>query len=177
MNIYEHFSPQEREVLRKRAERLARPIEDHEVEDAFSALIVSIGSESYAIPTDLIAGVYEDAVFVPVPCVPSFIAGITNIRGHILTVLDLASFLNVANESVAAKTLVVIAHDDLRVAFAVAEAGGTRTVSAASFAPIPDSTKLAQKGHLRGLLVDGTALLDVETILNESTERINAESH
>lgn len=177
MNIYDHFSAQEREVLRKRAERLARPIEDQQVDDALDVLIVSVGSESYAIPTDFITGVYEDASCVPVPCVPPFVAGITNIRGHILAVLDLASFLNIVgneSEDSPAKTLVVISHSDLRVALAVTEAGVTQTVSAASFTPIPDSTNLAQHGHLTGLLPGGTALLSVEAILNESLERIES---
>jgi purine-binding chemotaxis protein CheW len=180
MHIYDHFSPQEREVLRKRAERLARPIEDQQVDDALDVLIVSVGSESYAIPTDFITGVYEDASCVAVPCVPPFVAGITNIRGHIIPVLDLASFLNIASkdakeaEDSPVKSLVVISHNDLRVALAVTEAGVTQTVSAASFTPIPDSTNLAQHGHLTGLLPGGTALLSVEAILNESLERIES---
>src|SRR5262249_39987126 len=110
---------------------------------------------------------------VPVPGVPPFIAGISNIRGHILTVLDLASFLNVVGEDTTAKTLVVIAHDDLRVAFSVAEAGITQTLSANNLAPVPDSTNLAQYGHLSGLLPDGTALLNVEAVLSESLQKIN----
>jgi purine-binding chemotaxis protein CheW len=180
MHIYDHFSPQEREVLRKRAERLARPVEDQQVDDALDVLIVSVGSESYAIPTDFITGVYEDASCVPVPCVPPFVAGITNIRGHMLAVLDLASFLNITSKDrkesadSPAKTLLVVSHSDLRVAFAVGGAGTTETIPAASFTPIPDSTTLAQNGHLIGLLTNGTALLNVRAILDESLERIDA---
>src|SRR5262249_24919525 len=121
MHLFDQFSPQEYEVLRKRAERVARPTENHEIENAISVLLVSIGTESYAIPTNFISGVYDGASFIPFPCAPAFIAGITNIRGHILTVLDLAAFLNIKSDESAAKTIVVIAHEDLRVAFAVTE--------------------------------------------------------
>ena len=172
MSIYESFSPQERAILAKRAERAARSIDDQGVGDPLSVLIVSVGRESYAIPTNLIAGVYEDAWFVPVPCTPAFVAGITNIRGHILTVLGLASFLNIASDESSLTLLVVTSHEDLRVAFAVAEVGTTQTVSAASFVPIPDSASLAQHSYLKGLLADGTALLDVEAVLSEALQRI-----
>ena len=180
MHIYDHFSPQEREVLRKRAERLARPIEDQQVDDALDVLIVSVGSESYAIPTDFITGVYEDASCVAVPCVPPFVAGITNIRGHIIPVLDLASFLNIASkdakeaENSPVKSLVVISHNDLRVALAVTEAGVTQTVSADQFHADPGQHNSGPKRTSDWAVADGTALLNVQAILNESLERIGA---
>jgi len=174
MSIYDHFSVPEREVLRKRAERAARPIEARQPDDLLSVLRVAIANEWYAIPTLLISGVYENAVCVPVPCVPPFIVGITNIRGHILTVLDLATFFNVNHDQLPAnRTLVVIARDDVRVALAVSAAGITETLAASRFLPIPENMTLTHNGSLTGLLPDGTALLNIDFVMSESLQHID----
>ena len=94
MSIFEHFSEEEREILRIRAERAANAVRESAQEAVFSALEVTIQSQSYALPIEVLTTVYENVAVVPVPCVPSFVAGIANIRGRILPVFDLAVLLD-----------------------------------------------------------------------------------
>ena len=50
----------------------------------------SIGGDEYAIPAQLVAGVHHTPAIRRVPKAPAFIAGVTNMRGRILPVIDTA---------------------------------------------------------------------------------------
>lgn len=174
MSIFDHFTPQELEILQKRAERLARPVVDRRIDNPLEVLIVVTGNESYALPTDMITGVYENITIVPVPCVPAHIVGVANIRGHILPVINLATFLNISSEGKPSGTLVIVSHEEFNVAFLVAEASTTKIISLSSVSQIPETVHLAQRRHLKGLLADGTALLDIGIVLDESLQQVQA---
>src|SRR5262245_5109120 len=98
MSIYEHFSDTERAVLQARAERAARTLRSDEAEERLNTLLVKLGGETYALPIEAVIAVYEAMLVVPVPCTPPFLAGITNIRGHIIPVLDLGHLLNARSD-------------------------------------------------------------------------------
>src|SRR5215216_5720695 len=96
MSIHEHFTERELKILQARAERAASAAQRDDVEKTeIRALQCTLGSESYALPVEFVRAVYENVTVVPVPCTPRFVAGIANIRGRIMPVLDLATLLNV----------------------------------------------------------------------------------
>lgn len=165
MSIYEHFTEKELDILRGRADRIARPIIDTQTHDAISALTIFVRQESYAIPTNTVSAVYKDVPIVPVPCVPEFVAGIANIRGHILPVLDLGILLKVPGESGDSASLVVINHDELSVAFLINEAGATQEIASQMVSPLPESASLSQSTYLKGLLPGEIVLLNIENLL------------
>jgi purine-binding chemotaxis protein CheW len=167
MSIYEQFSDAELAILRKRAERVARSLTDDQLVDALSVLEIVVGSERYALPTQVITAVYENVSVIPMPCVPAIVAGIANIRGHIIPVLDLRIILGITGETAASDKLVVLSHDDIVFALLVADTHATQTVSAASFLSLPDNPSLS------GLLADGTALLNLKVIFNNIRQSLN----
>src|SRR5882724_2626146 len=99
MSIYEHFSQQELEILWARAERAAYAAQKSDAETLITALQITPGGESYALPVELLHGVYEGIEVMAVPCTPPFIAGVANVRGRILPVLDLATVLGAPEQA------------------------------------------------------------------------------
>jgi purine-binding chemotaxis protein CheW len=112
-----------REVAtRKRLQRRARqyaslPSEkDDETAGKRFVLTFSLGKERYAIDVQLVRIVRSlDTVF-PVPGTPNFYPGVVNIRGQIVTVMDLRSFFDMGiEESDTPSELIVVEANNLQI--------------------------------------------------------------
>ncbi len=172
MSIYDHFSDKERETLRARAERAARPLQTDRPDDRLDALVVTIRAETVALPVETVLAVYEAVPIIPLPCTPPFIAGIANIRGHILPVLDLGALLEAGSQSAGdTAALVVVSSGELSVAFRVEQIGAVQAMTTTS--PLPPNLDLGHSEYLEGILPDGTVLLDVKAILSDPALVVN----
>ena len=168
MSIYERFSPAELAILRERANRAATLAEAVKAEVTLPILIVKLQTEAYALPVDLIESVYERVAVVLVPCVPAFVAGIANVRGQILPVINLAAVLSLPESPLPDRqTLVVAGNERMIVALTVDALGEAMTVRASELAPLPPNLAVAHAEYVQGLLPDGTALLDLQAILDD----------
>jgi purine-binding chemotaxis protein CheW len=162
MSFYDHFSEDEIAILRARAERIASTQQTKE-SDAFSALVVRVGGEAYALPMDSLTAVYEGYTIVPLPCVPSFVAGIVNIRGQVLPVMDLATLLGVPCQATK-RSLLIISNTEFSLGLSVEAVGDVITILTSIMQSVP---AVLNHVYLRGVLPDGTALLDLDAILND----------
>jgi purine-binding chemotaxis protein CheW len=162
MSFYDHFSEAEIAILQARAERIANTQENKEG-DAFSALVIMIGGEKYALPMDALMAVYEGYTIVSLPSVPPFVAGIVNVRGQILPVFDVAVLLGVASAAVK-RALLIVSNAEFSLGLSVEAVGDVETVLVSSLQPVPT---VLNHVYLRNILPNGTALLDLDAILND----------
>jgi len=81
------------EILQRRAESLAAEQEEQVVEDLLSILLFTVSDEWYAVTIDAVREIYNEYVVTPIPCVPTFILGVINIRGEIISVTDIRQLL------------------------------------------------------------------------------------
>jgi purine-binding chemotaxis protein CheW len=169
VSLYAHFSEQELEILRARAERAAAAEEKVTAEQTVTVVYTTLGSESYALSVECLRAVYKNVTVVPIPCTPSFVAGIANIRGRITPVLDLAVVLNVPPVATdGAKSLLVIARGDLIMALRVDDVGEIEMLTVRTLIPLPsDGRILASEVYLQGMFPNGATLLDVDALLND----------
>jgi len=176
MQIYENFSESELAILRARAERIAKPIQIETTEENLSVLSVKVRKERFALPMDAIHAVYDSVQITPVPNVPSFALGITNIRGHIIFVLDLAVILGVpgsrpADGSAEGNCSIIVLDSDLSIAFQVDGIEGIENLGLSHLTRDVPNLSLIQKGYLQGLSAEGKALLNVQSILSDLIAR------
>lgn len=167
MLLHELFSEEEFAILQQRAKRVAAPIQEERRSDSISALRVSICGEQYALPINSITLVYRDIAIVPVPCVPNFVAGIANVRGHLITVLDLASLLGLESDDAPVADLVMAKASDAVTGFRVETIGEVVELAADQINSVTTNMNLAHAAYLQGILPDGTALLNIEAILED----------
>lgn len=74
-------------------------------------LIFRIGSERYGIPLSNIKEVIGMCNITPIPNVPSFYIGMINLRGQIISVIDLRIKLKLKNATITPKkTSIIISH-------------------------------------------------------------------
>ena len=57
-----------------------------------------INNNLYAIKLDLITEIVKETNITKIPCTPSFIKGLTNLKGNFSTVISLKEFLNLSEE-------------------------------------------------------------------------------
>lgn len=87
-------------IFELRAERLARLQEPRAGDISGNAakivLIFSLGEERYAFPGEQVREVRPLGQITPLPGTPAFVAGLMNVRGRIVPVIDLCAFFDLA---------------------------------------------------------------------------------
>ena len=135
--------------------------------EVITALVAVIQHERYALPIAEITAVYQDVEIVPVPCAPEFAAGIANVRGHLLSVVDLGMLLGLPSREAESAALVVAEAGDTSLGFRVEAIDEIVELALSRLNPITPTMNLGQGQYLRGIFPDGIALLDVHAILND----------
>jgi len=86
-----------------------------------------INDKELAIPLASVIEVGELQTIQSLPFLPQWFEGITNIRGEIVSVINLSNFLHLSHKSpMKGQTLIVIQNDDLKTAVIVDGMIGTR---------------------------------------------------
>jgi len=173
VSFYESFTDTQKSVLQARAERAARQLQAGRENGDLTTLVVTVRAETYALPIEAVVAVYENILVVPIPCTPPYVAGIANIRGHILPVLDLGTLLGAPPQPHNTASLVVVSDGDLSVALRVEGIGAVQALSTTRLNPFPANLDLVHTAYLRGTLSDGSVLLDIKAILNDPALVVN----
>ncbi len=177
MSLYDHFSSREQEILQARARRVAQVATSGNATDWLEALLVRLRGETYALPVESVLAVYEGIPITPLPGTPEFVAGIANVRGHLMTVLNLAAILNAPGEEPSgSRALVVVANGDFSVALCVERADEVSNIDNRELSSKPALSETLRGDYLVGVLPDGVALLDVRAMLDDPALVVNHSS-
>ena len=176
MSIYDRFSEAEIEILKVRAERIAHAAGDDQALDTINGLSVSVNDETYVLPIETLAAIYEQTPVVPVPCTPDYVRGIANIRGHIVPVVDLGALLQMpVSAGAQAAALIVVRHQDITLAFQVDQVGDVTAVAKHQLVAAPFGQGAAQARYIQGILEDGAVLINVVALLEDPMLAVNAQ--
>lgn len=100
-------------ILRNRAKILGREPAETDTERKFLELITfRLADEIYAIELRFIREVYPLKELTPVPCTPPFVIGIVNIRGQIISVIDLKEFFRLPGKTIGERDKLIVIHDE-----------------------------------------------------------------
>jgi len=120
------------EVLRRRAQSLAREAISEEASDIMGILLFRLGEEWYSVKVEDVREIYQEYIITSVPCVPEFILGGVNSRGEIISVTDIARLMrlgSVTTEEGENPPAIVIQNDDCATAMVVDEIGDITEIS------------------------------------------------
>jgi purine-binding chemotaxis protein CheW len=68
----------------------------------------TIGDVNYGVPVEQVREVRDMQTVTPVPGSPAFVEGVTNLRGQIITVMDLRKRLGLSEKSKTAEKIIII---------------------------------------------------------------------
>lgn len=158
-----------RELLRGRARALARKPEAAQDPDASLQLIEFVLSgERYGVEPLFVREVYPLRDFTPLPGVPSFVVGIVNVRGEILSVVNLKKFFDLPEKGLGElNKLIILRNEQMELGILADEILGTRTISRGALQAAPPTISGIGASYLRGVTRDGLIMLDGEKILGD----------
>ncbi len=110
MHIQDFYAdPSIRHILHERAKNLASSVvEDNGFEQGDELLTFRLGDGGYSVPAQFIREVHPLGSCTRLPMTPSFVVGLVNVRGKILTALDIRPLLNIAQTPLLEESFLVI---------------------------------------------------------------------
>lgn len=161
-------------ILRERAEALARVPDQRNDGDALDVIGFGIARESYAVESHFVSEVLPLSEYTPLPCVPEQILGIMNVRGRIVSLVDLSMLSALASPGQINPNRVIVLANAVREFGILASAiHGALRITRSELRPPPTSVNGAQRGYLLGLTGDSDIVLDAEALLNDPRLRVN----
>ena len=134
-------------------------------------LIFSLGDVRYAVPMDHIVEIAELENHTPVPNVPDWILGITNLRGEILSLIDLNALHGEPCEEIPRGSSLLVAQTnagDLTTCLVVDRVYGVVNVAPNQIQKLDQVANNSLATHTRGYFSQGDdllSLLDLEGLL------------
>jgi len=158
---------EKKRVLEARARVLAGETEDRTLTgDRFEIVEFLLAYEKYGIATTFVREVYPLVELTPLPRTPAFVLGVANVRGHILSVMDIKKFFDLPEKGLTdLNKLIIVRVSDMELGILADDIHGVRSVASAALQPALPTMTGSRADYLRGLTEDSVAILDIERIL------------
>ena len=158
-----------KEILQSRARTLSQePQEEDTTQIYIEVLEFMLAYERYGIDSSFIREVYPLRELTPVPCTPAFILGIINIRGKILSILDIKKFFDIPEKGLTDLNKIIVLHSDkMKFGILADVIIGMRKVSLDKLQPpLPTLTGIREE-YSKGVTEDSMVVLDAFKILSD----------
>ena len=157
-----------KQILLTRAAELARVLPETVADtQVFEVLEFGLGKERYAVQTEFVREVCLVQELTPLPCTPAFVAGIVNVRGQILPVLDLRRLLGLVAGPVAVgpRVAILVRGAGLELGMLADQITGVRKVRRAEVQPVPLTLTRPRDRYLLGVTNGCLVVLDLARML------------
>lgn len=173
----EFTSPETKsKTLKERAKFLAREVKEESGGQEYMDIIeFSLGSETYAFETEFVREVYLLNNFTPLPGLPDFILGIINVRGQILSIVDLKKMFDLpASRGLGElNKIIIIQNDKMEFGILADSVIGTHPIPKGSVQESYTGIPGINSGYLKGVTSDHLIILNAKNILEDKKILIN----
>ncbi|MBV9468121.1 MAG: purine-binding chemotaxis protein CheW [Abitibacteriaceae bacterium] len=170
--FYPEATLAEREILRERARSLMQPIAAQDFTGLLPVAVVALSGEYFGIDLHLVREFASLRHVTPVPCCPAHIVGQMNLRGDILTLIDIRGVLQIPEVDLNDQIKVaVIGFNELLVGIPVDEVLDVVYLRPADILPVPAAVQALGDDYLTGTASHGSkmlGLLDLAKVLTQS---------
>jgi len=172
-----HTDPDTEHILRGRAQALARvPPQGQAEEGVLDVLEFRLASERYAVESRYVQEVQPLKDLTPLPCTPSFVLGIVNVRGRILPVIDIKKLFGLAEQGLTdLHRIVLIRGHGLELGLLADVIVGTRSLRADGLQPSLPTLTGIRADYLRGVNEERLVVLDLDRILTDPSLIVHEE--
>ncbi len=165
-------------ILEARADALAQVAtrETGPAAEAIEVLTFYLGAETYAINVAYARSARLLDQLTPVPCTPDFVAGVVNMQGSILSLLDISKFLGIRREGITdLMQIIVVEAAGLRIGILANQVGEVTQIPLADLQEPPATVNGLSARYIKGVTLEGSILLDLEAVLGDERIIINDE--
>jgi purine-binding chemotaxis protein CheW len=133
-----------------------------------------LGAEEYGVNIMLVQEIILLGQITQVPEVPGYVLGVINLRGNVISILDLRQRFGMAQQPPSDETRIVVANLHGRtIGFVVDGVSEVLRLQRDEIAPTPATLQAAGKDYIQGLARRGSRLLillDMERLLGNTQE-------
>lgn len=165
----------DRAILESRALELAKPLEETGFKNGTEVVVFELCGELYAVESAVVREIRRLSGVTSLPGVPAFVMGIMNVRGEILSVVDLGTLLALPSVPFhEAARVVVLSGAGMTFGIAVHGLKGTARLSLHKLQAAPVSGDGFAQSVVRGVTLDRLIVLDGEALLTEKSLVVDA---
>jgi purine-binding chemotaxis protein CheW len=156
-------------ILQSRAKKLSQEIESKgTVEEYFEVLEFLLAQETYAIETMFVREAYPMIELTPLPCTPAFVFGLINVRGQIMTVIDMKKFFDLPEKGITnLNKVIVVRKDAMELGILADEIIGIRNIPVSELQPPLSTMTGIHAEYLKGVTGEKLIVLDMERFLTD----------
>jgi purine-binding chemotaxis protein CheW len=156
-------------ILKARAQALAREPGEARDADALEIVEFMLAHERYGVETCFVRDIHPLTNLTPLPCTPAFVLGIVNLRGEIVSVIDLKKFFDLPEKGITdLNKVVVLQSATMRFGVLADAVLGVRRVPVAEIQPSLPTLTGVREEYLKGVTSARTIVLDAEKLLADA---------
>jgi purine-binding chemotaxis protein CheW len=160
---------QEARILKERAIELSR--EDAPETDRGSSLEVvefELAGERYGLALSEVREVCLLKQLTPVPCTPAFVTGIMNLRGEIVTVVDIRQFFELPALGITDLNRIIVIHsEEMQLGLLADRIHGAKVISVNDLQPSLPTLTGIRADYMRGVSSDRLIILAAAKMLSD----------
>jgi purine-binding chemotaxis protein CheW len=156
-------------VLRERAVALARDQATKAEEESLEVVTFLLAYETYGIESRWVREIFPLHKLTPLPWCPPFVAGIVNVRGRILPVIDIKKLFDLPEKGLTDLNKVLIIHrEDLELGILADQVLEIRSVPLSLIQSSLPTLMGIREEFLKGVTAERLVVLDATKILTDS---------
>lgn len=157
------------EILRARARKLAQSPDRTDSGERIEVVEFLLAQERYAIGSSYVREVYPLKSLTELPCTPAFVLGIMNVRGQILSVLDLKKFFDLPDQALnELGKVIIVKAGNMELGVLADAVVGVRSLAMSDIQPPLPTLSDAHAEYLLGVTRERMAVLDAGRILADT---------
>jgi purine-binding chemotaxis protein CheW len=174
-------TPEERATFRKRADDIKQAVEGVKAtSELMSLAVIGLNNEYFGLDLDLVREFIDVSNLTRIPCCPNHIIGNMNLRGEIVTLVDIRNVLNLPSTPVNVGTpAVVVKVDDIVAGLPVDEVLEMVYLNSDDVKPLPSVLSAFGEQYVRGTAFfeeKMLRLLDLPKIFTQGGLAVNEEA-
>jgi purine-binding chemotaxis protein CheW len=160
-----------RRILKLRAQALSQA-ESQEAAPGESLEVVEfiLAQEHYAVESMHVRDVYPLDQLTPLPCTPTFVLGIVNLRSEILSVIDIKKFFDLPERGLTdLNKVIVLESGHMRFGILADAIAGVHRIAASDLQPSLPTLTGIREDYLKGVTPGCIVVLDAAKLLADES--------
>jgi purine-binding chemotaxis protein CheW len=160
---------EEKSILKARAQALARePLPAETAGECLEILEFLLAYERYGIEMCWVRETLPLRELTPVPCTPPFVLGLINVRGQIMSVIDIKRFFDLPEKGLTdLNKVIIVGHGEMAFGVLADAVCGVRSLPLAELQPSLPTLTGVREEYLKGVTKERMVVLDGRKLLGD----------
>lgn len=159
----------DKEILLERAKKVAGRKENNilKSENTISVVEFLLSPERFAIEEKYVSEVLSLKEITSIPGTPAFVMGVINLRGRIVSIINLKTLFNLKERGLTELNKVIILNDEKTEFGIVSDSiSGNKTINLQTLSSPPLTLNTIESDNIKGITPDGLIILNAANLLN-----------